>query len=204
MPAQPPAADATGAPFQEIHDLYDKADCFVREVTEFGDEVMIPPMNELRYGGHHALQAMVAATEEKRTEHLGKAHGHCERAMYDASEIGIMDAIREITDLRAAYPGVVISSVVADYTDIVAMARRAQKMIIAGRSKRKSAPAQAAAYMDAFRELREAYERLDAGRDDLNALEARSVSERRRFIITLVTRTVLGIAAIVIALLALP
>ena len=98
------AADDFIARLREIHDLYDEADRSVREVTEFADEVMIPPVNELRYAGHHVLQAVAAKTDDRRTEHVQKAHRHCERALYDAAEIGIMEAVEIISEFRMAYP----------------------------------------------------------------------------------------------------
>lgn len=190
------AADDFIARLREIHDLYDEADRSVREVTEFADEVMIPPVNELRYAGHHVLQAVAAKTDDRRTEHVQKAHRHCERALYDAAEIGIMEAVEIISEFRMAYPTLQISAVIRDYPDILAAARAAQQKVIAGRSKRESARAQATEYMDAFRKLRDGAARLEMGRDDLNAMQLAQQKDHRRFLI----RIALAFTAIVVAI----
>ena len=42
----------------EYKRLYNKADHFVREVAEFQDNVIIPAINQLRYTGHHFMDAV--------------------------------------------------------------------------------------------------------------------------------------------------
>ncbi len=189
-------ADAFIADLRTLHDLYDEADRSVRAVTEFADEVMIPPVNELRYAGHHALQAAAATSAEKRVEHIRKAHGHCERALYDAAEIGIMEAVQVIGEFRSAFPTLQISAVIREYPEILAAARDAQQMVIDGRSKRDSARAQAKQYMGAFETLREGVTRLEMGRDDLNAMDLSQRQDHQRFLI----RTALAIVSLVVAI----
>ncbi len=73
----------------EIRRLYDQADSLAREVGELRSEVQIPAINELRYAGHDVL---LAITDDGAVdiEAFGKAKSHCERAMYEAAEAGIM------------------------------------------------------------------------------------------------------------------
>jgi len=101
---------------KEVVDHYETADQFARGVAVFRDKVVIPAHNELRYAGHHVIQSIDADTHQAGdVVNLRKAYRHCERAMYEASEAGLMHAARIILTVYKEYPGVVISEVVKDY-----------------------------------------------------------------------------------------
>ena len=75
-------------------------------------EVAIPATNELRYAGHHLLQSINEDGMVHDEEYLRKAKSHCERAMYEAAEAGIMSALEQINDFRKDYKDIVVSEVV--------------------------------------------------------------------------------------------
>lgn len=52
--------DNTHADVKECLELYNKADSFAKKVSEFRREVSIPAHNQLRYAGHHFMQAMAS------------------------------------------------------------------------------------------------------------------------------------------------
>ena len=91
-----PDADA----IRELRNLYETADSFAREVSEFRSEVSIPVHNELRYAGHHLLQSIDDGGTIVEGGQFSRAKRHCERAMYEAAEAGIMSALDEIAAFR--------------------------------------------------------------------------------------------------------
>ncbi len=73
----------------ELTESYETADRFTREVAQFRSAVAVPANNELRYAGHHLLQALDGQEQISKPDEVRKAKNHCERAMYDAAEAGI-------------------------------------------------------------------------------------------------------------------
>ena len=167
----------------EIRSLYETADRFAREVTQFRDAVSIPSHNELRYAGHHILQSINYEGVVADADQLRKAINHCERAMYEAAEAGIISALSLMDAFHNEHKGLVVSEVVSDYIGIRVLARNAQSLLAKGRDDRATIVEHVSAYMDTFRELRRALETLDASRDDLAAKRAKQVSEHQRFLI---------------------
>ena len=151
----------------DVSKNYETADRFARKVALFRQDTVIPANNELRYAGHHFIQAFGNPDSQPVQDNLRKAKNHCERAMYEAAEAGILRAVDEIFGFREAFKGVVISKVIPDYTDIRALAIKAQQMLARGRSDRDSPEQHAAEYMQMFKELVPAVEKLQAGEDDL-------------------------------------
>ena len=187
----------------ELTESYEVADRFAREVAQFRSAIAVPANNELRYAGHHLLQALDGNAEVSKPDELRKAKNHCERAMYDAAEAGIIYAIDEIARFQDDCRGVVISRVIKEYPNVRALATRAQATLAQGRTGRASVEQQAAEYMDLFRQLRDAVHLLQGGRDDINAMidqdRAKEQTESRRFLLQFATRTL----AVLIAAIAL-
>ena len=146
---------------------------------------MIPALNELRYAGHHVIQCISPETGQVTdvNNNLQKAHGHCERALYEASEAGLMAAVKSILAVRDRYPDVVISEVVRDYPDSLMRAHSAKKMVVAGRADRKSVLEHTEDYMRAFRELAEDAKRLASNGDDLTLKQQAAVRSSRAFVL---------------------
>ena len=192
---------------QEVIKSYEIADGFARTVALYREAAAIPANNELRYAGHHVLQSLDDEGRATDEDVLRKAKNHCQRAMYEAAEAGLTRAIRDVHDFQETYGNVVVSRVVTDYANTVALARKAQDMLAQGRSDRESVEEHTAAYMGLFRELRDAIRILHGSRDDLNSMIQQDLkkeqTEHRRFVVQLATRIVLGVAALVIGYLAL-
>lgn len=181
----------------ELRRLYEMADCFAREIAEFRAEISIPAHNQLRYAGHHFLQAIGDHIELVDEEQLRRAKNHCERAMYEAAEAGIISALDSIRAFRQDYKDIVVSDVLGSYTEKLVLAKKAQDLLARGRADQRSAVARVSEYMDTFRELRAAAETLEAARDDLNAKVMAQVRETRRFALRLLV-TILGIVGTVV------
>ena len=181
------------AKVRELKELYEEADRFAREVGEFQYEVPIPAHNELRYAGHHLLQAIGGDGTVVDESQLSKAKSHCERAMYEAAEAGIISALDLMYVFRTDNKGIVVSEVVPSYSEMRKLARGAQDMLVKGRSGRISTVQQVRSYMDVFRQLKDALATLEAAQDDLNAKKLLQIKATRRFLITCLI-TALGIA----------
>lgn len=157
-------------------------------------EVQIPAINELRYAGHHILQAI---TDDGVVDMaaFGKAKSHCERAMYEAAEAGIMYCLDSIEGFGRNYSDLVISEVIADYHQRRARAQQALELVVKGRSGRTSVEEHVAAYVAEYQVMRETMRLFDASRDDLNAKRARQVREYRQFVL----RTLLVLLGVLVA-----
>ena len=186
--------------FSHYRKLYEEADRFAREVAEFRQAISIPAHNELRYAGHHLLQALDDSGTVADEEQLRRACSHCERAMYEAAEAGIISMLRSIAQFQKDYKDIVVAEVVPTYGDCKAMARKAQDLLTRGRSKEVAAIETASEYMDAFRKLRDASDLLEDARDDLNAKLTDQKRGTRRFIVTTVIALLgaLGAVAIIV------
>ena len=181
---------------QEVIKNYETADGFARTVALYREAAAIPANNELRYAGHHLLQSLDDGGRATGEDLLGKARNHCQRAMYEAAEAGLTRAIRDVHDFQETFRNVVVSRVVTDYAKTVALARKAQDMLAQGRSDRESVEEHTAEYMKLFCELRDAIRVLHGSRDDLNSMIQQDLTkeqtERRRFVVQLVTRVGFG------------
>lgn len=180
--------------------LYEAADSFAREVGEFRQAIAIPAHNELRYAGHHLLQALDDSGQVADEEQLRRACSHCERAMYEAAEAGVISLLRSLAQFQQDYKDIVVAEVVPTYGDCKAMARKARELLIRGRSKAVAANETASEYMQAFREFRAASEQLEDARDDLNAKLTDQKRGTRQFIVTtaIALLGVVGTAALIV------
>ena len=183
----------------ELRQLYETADRFAREVGELRSEVPIPAHNELRYAGHHLLQSLRDEGAVADEDQARKAKNHCERAMYEAAEAGIIHILEAITEFRRAYKSIVVSEVVSEYREIIRKAKAARELIIAGRANRVTVEQHASQLMDVCRDLSVSLDILDASRDDLNAKREEQDSSRRRAVL----RIVIGLLGIAVAIAAL-
>lgn len=189
----------TDSDVAEFRHLYEKADSFTREVGELRSEVLIPAINELRYAGHHLLQSINDNGTIGDVESLRKAKSHCERAMYEAAEAGIMFCLDSIKSFERDYNDMVISEVIHDYPQRRVRVQRALDIILKGRSGRKSVEDHVDAYMEEFRAVRDILQLCDASRDDLNVKRRREVRDQRRFV-TRITFLVLGVLVTVLGI----
>lgn len=146
MSVSPKTPDAGGV--AELRQLYETADRFAREIAEFRTEIAIPAYNELRYAGYHLLRALNDDGKIVDEEQLRRARNHCERAMYEAAEAGIISALDSIRAFRQDYKDIVVGDVVPDYADKLVLAKNAQDLLASGRSGRSSATGQVSEYMD--------------------------------------------------------
>ena len=82
-----------------IRKLYEEAEEALKRYERISLANLAPALNELRYAGHHLLEADDAGTETDKLQHLTRAKAHCERARYDAKEATIISLLECVADL---------------------------------------------------------------------------------------------------------
>ncbi len=151
-----------------VQENYDKADSLAKEVANYRDEVAIPAINELRYAGHHILRAVAGSSAHPDQEQLLKAIYHCQRAMYEAADAGIISALSMISIFHDDYRNTVITDVVHEYPEIISQAREAQSLLEKERYQTGTDPVLPYKYVETFRLLVESSKRLEDCREELN------------------------------------
>lgn len=80
---------------------------------DFISGVLVPAINELRYAGRHAAQALQNSADSN-TEY-DKAIRHCNRACFDAIDAQVQYYLAECRQFSIDYSRVVVSTVIKDY-----------------------------------------------------------------------------------------
>lgn len=178
---------------------YDLADKVMKDVQAFVEEAGIPAINELRYAGYHLLNAICPMNEDSSpTDQLVQATNHCKRASYEASEAGLLTAFGKISEFKADYQQIVVSSVVQDWTEILTKCDNYRDSLTEARQTGDDRTIDHKKFRDAFADLVGVCRRLDHARGELNKHVEQKRVDTRRFIVT----TVLAVAAIVAGLIA--
>ena len=90
-------------------------DCSERKIKKvecLDKRIAIPAINELRYAGYHLVQFL---KDNDRNGSLEKAKNHCKRAIYDASECGIVYCLERIDQFKDDYRLVEVAPVIPLY-----------------------------------------------------------------------------------------
>ncbi len=82
--------------YQLVKDSFKKAEDSIKSFELENNELAIPSINELRYAGHHILNATQENKSSKILRELDKAHRHTKRAYYDAVEATLLYSLDEI------------------------------------------------------------------------------------------------------------
>ena len=183
---------------KECLKLYAKADSFAKRVSEFRQQVAIPSYNQLRYAGHHFMEAMASDSEDEYVERLREARSHCKRAMYDAAEGGLTSAIERVARFKEQYKDTSIVDVVRDIASIDLLMDEAIEAMIQNRTKEIPVEVSLAGHMELFDKAVSAVKLLDASRDELNKKQLKNLLDRRNFIIK-TSLTVFGILITIVA-----
>lgn len=170
----------SAAEVKNLFNLFNLAEQYAKEVEILSSAVQVPAINELRYAGQHILKALVEDDGEAADTELGKAKGHCQRAMYEAVEAGIMYCLDEIKAFQEDHRGLVISAVVSDYHKLLVRAQQATDKVVEGRSDRESVAEHVEEYIAEFRAVLEIVRLFEASRDDLSAMRLERDEAKRR------------------------
>ena len=88
-------------PSNKIKSLFDEAESALKRYERISLSNLAPAINELRYAGHHLLEAENATREDDRMTHEAQAIDHCVRAKMDAKEATIVSLLECVADLRS-------------------------------------------------------------------------------------------------------
>lgn len=157
----------------EISELFALAEEKIKLIEHLGEGLTFPSVNQLRYVAFHLLRADKAPDENLRKEELRKAKNHCERAIYDAVEPGIVHYLEEIRTFQNDYRMVEITNIIPNYLDISRKADESSGFIserikdsISDRSNNQGDQYQEATSL--FEGLKEAVKLLSYARPELN------------------------------------
>jgi hypothetical protein len=82
--------------YKQVKDNFQKAEIRIKSIELLHNELSIPSINELRYAGHHILNAIQEDESQKILRELDKANRHTKRAYYDAVESVLLYSLDEI------------------------------------------------------------------------------------------------------------
>ena len=171
--AGPPATKSDSTLSLEIfREKYALADRLSKLLSVLTEEAAIPAVNELRYAGFHLLKATNASGSVEDGEHLTRAIEHCERAIYDATEAGILASVQNIDRVLSSYGLVTIPNIVPTLPEIRQARAAAVEMLIANRT------GSLADRVGIFEELLQHSRTLELAKPDLDK-EATLASTRR-------------------------
>lgn len=179
----------------EILELFSIAENKIKIIEHLGPGLTFPAVNQLRYVANHLLRACTTIDENFKENELREAKYNCQRAIYDASEIGIVHLLKEIKIFQEDYKAVVITDVVTNYLDIRTIANKASEFIFTKNNDSATNEYQEATEL--FEKLNEAVNTLTNARPELN-----KKIRRNRFISFLAIGTLIAsIIGLIISLL---
>ena len=156
--------------YRGLLSLYKKAEDLLHSLG-LDTSIDTSAINELRYAGRHALNAIAAAANgdaEEEREQLSRAKAHCERAVYDAYDGAIFFHLQAFDEFRNDYRLIVITDVLPDYVETLRRMEGARGLLEEARSKEE----ERAAYYEQARhhyiQITETMEGLRAARVELN------------------------------------
>ena len=77
----------------EIRKIYSDAEYAIKRYERIALEDQVAAINELRYAGHHVLEASLAEDESEIEDHIASARNHCRRAVNDAKDAAIVSQL---------------------------------------------------------------------------------------------------------------
>ncbi|GBE10051.1 hypothetical protein BMS3Abin12_00609 [bacterium BMS3Abin12] len=110
--------------------LFEQAESRIKELELlYGDGLACHPINQLRYAGYHITKAIAETNPTGNAEQWKRATRHCQRAIYDASEMAIVYCLNEFKNFGDDYRTVDFSPTIPDYLDIVEKIEKAQNLL---------------------------------------------------------------------------
>ncbi len=113
----------------EISALFTYAEQKIKKNEYFADGVSFPAVNQLRYVAFHLLRAEQLRNGDEYLnkdglhDELKKAKNHCQRAIYDANEAGVVYYLERIRKFKEDYESTTIPDIVPNYISYLVKAR---------------------------------------------------------------------------------
>ena len=102
----------------EIRKIYSDAEYAIKRYERIALEDQVAAINELRYAGHHVLEASQTEDESEIEDHIASARNHCRRAVNDAKDAAIVSQLEffaQFGDCRFA--GTELEKVLPDWKE---------------------------------------------------------------------------------------
>jgi hypothetical protein len=157
---------------QELNDLFALANAELKEAEVFGGDIVVPALNQLRYGTEHRVRAERADTDEKRRSELERAKQHFIRAAYYALEARILFSLDRFRKFQEKFSKYAEKEDIPAYLEAVNTARDIQAYLVDA-SKRSELPN--------FSELKEKAFHLD--------IQIEKLSENRKLLLNSIEKT---------------
>lgn len=115
----------------EISSLFTYAEQKIKKIEYFADGVSFPAVNQLRYVAFHLLRAeqLRNGDEDLYKDELKKAKNHCQRAIYDANEAGVVYYLERIKKFKEDYESETIPDIVPNYISHLVKAREIKNFL---------------------------------------------------------------------------
>jgi len=185
--------------------FFDIAEQRVKEVEQLHQNLSVPSINQLRYCGYHLVRALVKTSHEEVEKETSKAIQHCQRAIYDAYEIGIVFMLEQVRLFQGKFsdePETLI--VLPDYISILTHSQTCSDLI--GKVREEEHEARDKYYekcQNHYDELKGCYRKLEKASpliaSQIKGREKKERKDARKFILS----TILMILAIIIAIVAI-
>lgn len=217
----------TSPPLDDIRKLYSDAEYAIKRYERIALEEQVAAINELRYAGHHILEASKSEDADGIQSHIDEAAIHCVRAVNDAKDAAIvaqLEFFEQFHDCRFA--ATELETAIPDWKACFAeIASLQKKLASAGMAKDIAYGDEVDSAILRMMELREKFtaalpllnenrfneeaaERLRekehaeaAKRQEQEEKDAARITEHRHFVISIVVAVVLAILGIAFSLL---
>lgn len=200
----------------EISSLFTYAEQKIKKIEYFADGVSFPAVNQLRYVAFHLLRAEQLRNgdedlnKDELHDELKKAKNHCQRAIYDANEAGVVYYLERIRKFKEDYESETIPDIVPNYISHLVKAREIKKFLWVVGKKSLSERAEGLNRIDKEKDnndyqksdgyliqLQEIEDILDLARPELN----KKIDERRKKMLISISGLAIGILAILVTIL---
>jgi hypothetical protein len=181
---------------QILKSLYQEAEAMIKDVEVNYNAFMLPPINELRYAGHHILLFM----EKGIDTDFQKAKNHIERAIFDGLEINILVYLDKILTLEEKYQFAPFSSVIFNWTDLKVELNR-----IADRNKKivleEAKEGRIESYRKSIGSLKQIWSVLEAAEDDIKKLNQEKMAQSKNRTAVVFATVFAGVLTVLVGIL---
>lgn len=172
-----------------IAELFTEAESAIKYIEDFGENLLVPAVNQLRYTGNHLVRYL---SSPDNTEELNDATKHVKRATYDAYETAMLYHHLEYNKFQDDYRRVVVSNVIANYSEIQREIEDSRDFV----RKNNGSKTRGEHYKNGKEHLDRLIKNtkiLNSSRDELNKLAQK---DRNNFILTLIAIVVAAIGSL--------
>ncbi|MFC6634033.1 hypothetical protein [Microbulbifer taiwanensis] len=192
IPTTPVWYASNKAKFDQLAKAFKIAESDIKSAElsdKYENGILVPAVNELRYCSYHVIKAISANNAADQRDQLYRGLRHCERASYDALELGLTTYLKKIDEFRAIYrdKNVVMSKVIPGYPEDMREASKAQALLGKNFKDKTEIFEEVREYLSKIKDI---YLKFNEAEDDLNT-EARQANQSLKYTKLALAATVL-------------